>query len=386
MATIRKLKLVTISAFLLGSMFFSAQSGWGCDIPVFRYALERWPADPYHVFVFHRGELSEEHNAAVGMIQDSTAANCEVYSIDLDDSPSEGFLELWETQSAAELPWGLVRFPMVARIEEDLWSGPFENLDVQNLLNSPAREEIAKRLLDGQTAVWLFLESGNEEKDAEAKKTLETQLKRMMEMLRIPEPALRYNPPSASSDPSKGMRVEFSIVTVSREDAEEKLFVEMLMKSEPDLTEYLSEPMAFPMYGRGRALFALVGKGINETNIFDSCAFLVGPCACEFKMMNPGTDLLMPVDWDTHVMEQYVSEWERSMIMGQAQPPQESQPAEQNVASEETVSEETVQETSEETASPPSHFTRNLFIIIGVIVIINIIVGVRIVRRRSNIG
>ena len=29
-----------------------------CSVPVFRYALERWQADPYEVFVFHRGPLT----------------------------------------------------------------------------------------------------------------------------------------------------------------------------------------------------------------------------------------------------------------------------------------------------------------------------------------
>jgi len=28
------------------------------------------------------------------------------------------------------------------------------------------------------------------------------------------------------------------------------------------------------------------------------CSFLVGPCSCQVKQMNPGVDLLMPVDWD----------------------------------------------------------------------------------------
>ena len=29
-----------------------------CQIPVFRYALERWQATPYEVVIFHRGPLS----------------------------------------------------------------------------------------------------------------------------------------------------------------------------------------------------------------------------------------------------------------------------------------------------------------------------------------
>jgi len=371
MITMKRLCISIIMDLFTGAMLLLAQAGWGCDIPVFRYALERWPSDPYHLFVFHRGGLSEEHNAAVDRIHDSTTANCRIYTIDLDDPPSEGFLDLWKTHSATDLPWVIIRYPIYSRIEQDLWSGPMDEIDPELLLDSPVRKEISTRILNGQTAVWILLKSGNAEKDREAKQTLETQLKRMMEMLRIPEPAMRYNTPS---DPSQEMRVEFSMLEVSRDDEKEKFLIDMLMRSEADLGEYLSEPMAFPIYGRARVLFALVGKGINDQNIFDACAFLVGPCACEFKVMSPGTDLLMPVDWDNLLMEQFVSRWERSMIMGQAESLPESEPVEQEVASEETL---------EETSESPSYFLRNLFIIGGVIVLINVIVGFRIIRRRS---
>jgi hypothetical protein len=57
--------------------------------------------------------------------------------------------------------------------------------------------------------------------------------------------------------------------------------------------------MAFAVFGRGRALFAQVGKGITEQNIEEDCTFLIGPCGCEVKRANPGTDLLIAADWST---------------------------------------------------------------------------------------
>ena len=39
----------------------------------------------------------------------------------------------------------------------------------------------------------------------------------------------------------------------------------MLMQSESDLEE-LDQPIAFPVIGRGRVLYALVGKGIYKEN------------------------------------------------------------------------------------------------------------------------
>jgi hypothetical protein len=71
----------------------------------------------------------------------------------------------------------------------------------------------------------------------------------------------------------------------------------MLIHSESDLAER-TEPMVFPVYGRGRALWGLIGPGITASNIRDSASFLVGACSCEVKEQNPGFDLLLAADWD----------------------------------------------------------------------------------------
>ena len=76
------------------------------------------------------------------------------------------------------------------------------------------------------------------------------------------------------------------------------MLVNMLMKSEPDLDDYATYPMAFPVYGRGRVLYALVGDGIDKRNVIESCSFVIGPCSCQIKELNPGVDLLMNVDWE----------------------------------------------------------------------------------------
>src|SRR5262245_15707935 len=58
------------------------------------------------------------------------------------------------------------------------------------------------------------------------------------------------------------------------------------------------EPIVFPVFGRGIALHALVGKGITEENIATAAGFLVGECSCEVRRLNPGVDLLMTADWE----------------------------------------------------------------------------------------
>ena len=74
----------------------------------------------------------------------------------------------------------------------------------------------------------------------------------------------------------------------------------MLLGIEDDLRD-LQEPMAFPIFGRGRVLYALVGRGINPDTISETCSELIGPCTCTVKEENPGVDLVMSVDWDSRV-------------------------------------------------------------------------------------
>ena len=71
----------------------------------------------------------------------------------------------------------------------------------------------------------------------------------------------------------------------------------MLLNSESDLYEF-DDPIAIPVFGRGRSYFALVGKGINDDNIDEACQFLAGACSCEVKSQNPGVDLLFRVNWE----------------------------------------------------------------------------------------
>ncbi len=82
------------------------------------------------------------------------------------------------------------------------------------------------------------------------------------------------------------------------------LLTEMLLRIEPDLLEepQVSQPMAFPLFGRGRALYALVGKGIAPDVIEEASVFLTGGCQCTVKAQNPGVDLIMNVDWDKLVV------------------------------------------------------------------------------------
>ena len=53
-------KTIYLTIFIVYSLFSIAPL-FPCNVPVFRYALERWTADPYRLTIFHNGQISTEH-------------------------------------------------------------------------------------------------------------------------------------------------------------------------------------------------------------------------------------------------------------------------------------------------------------------------------------
>ncbi len=146
-------------------------------------------------------------------------------------------------------------------------------------------------------AVWVLLESGNAEADAKALQTLERELPRLQTTLEVPQVAEEAGLELGDIQ----TEISFAIVRVRRDDPKENIFVRMLLGVEPDLKDFKDKPLVFPVYGRGRVMYAMVGEGINPRTIAAAGEFLVGPCSCQIKEDNPGVDLLLPIDWHAKV-------------------------------------------------------------------------------------
>jgi hypothetical protein len=294
-----------------------AVMAWACNVPVFRYALERWPPDPYHLAVFYAGGEEGERPvlAALDALKDRPI-NLVAEAVDVDQLDADDWRLTDVELDRGQLPWSVLRYPPRSNQAPPIaWSGRFDAEVLPLLTNSSVRQEVVRRLLTGESAVWVLVESGDREKDEAARKCLERELAEAPHKLRIPGmEELDYTPtdpetPQAQApspevlafgaDPAIALplKVHFSLLSLSRDHAAELGLLAMLLHSEPDLHEYAGEPIVFPIFGQGRALWALVGKGINAENIFESCAFLTGPCSCQVKQMNPGMDLLLDFDW-----------------------------------------------------------------------------------------
>lgn len=279
-----------------------------CSVPVFRYALERWPSEYFNVLVFHRGQLSAEHKAVadwLGARAEDANRPCnasvtlvDVSAVDANDPNSampKSIAAVWESQKDKPLPRMVACYPSPPGRRFVAWSGDLTASAAKLLVDSPARRKVFDSICKGDSAVWVLVESGDRAKDATAAKLLTEELNRLAGLIPMPSADDPYD-----TDESVGpkVRMGFSVVRVSRDDPAEATFVDILMATESDLVEASKgEPTAFPIFGQGRVLFALVGKGINTDNLEEYVAFLCGPCSCQVKNQNPGVDMLFAADW-----------------------------------------------------------------------------------------
>ncbi len=241
--------LVILSVLVGGGARASA-----CSVPVFRYALNYWPADPYEL----------QSNGAKLPV-DAT--------INLNVREAEGDSKL-----------------LVG--DRPVWSGVMTPQALARLLDSPARREIVARMIRGDSVVWVLVESGDAAKDAAALDVLTKRLKYLESIAIVPE--MRPDDPANRIGPGPALAIRHSVLRVSRHDEREAFTLAMLEKDAPAS----NEPIVYPVFGRGRVLIALPPEKLTQDNIDEVAQFLTAACSCEVKDKRQGWDLLMQVDWD----------------------------------------------------------------------------------------
>jgi hypothetical protein len=266
-----------------------------CNVPVFRYALERWAADPYQIVLFRNGPLTAEKEALVRALEKRSQeglANLTVTSVDLAREMPEPLRALWSAQENPSPPWMVVQYPKPTKIEKWAWAGPLSDKAVEALIESPVRRELAQKLLSGDAVVWLLVESGSRKRNEEAGMLLEAELRNLEKSLVLPE----RSPLDPPINPDLPLKIAFSTIRVARSDPAEGMLMNMLLNWNTNLIT-AQEPMLFPIFGRGRAISPAIGEQIRADAIREMAEFLTGPCSCEVKTMNPGYDLLLAANW-----------------------------------------------------------------------------------------
>ncbi|MBI5388221.1 MAG: hypothetical protein HZA90_26450 [Verrucomicrobia bacterium] len=363
---------------LLAALVLSPGLAGACSVPVFRYALERWSPDAYEAVLFHRGPLSADLQALADALQHTASnnlANLTLERVDLAATNSEAVLQLWRRQTASTLPWLVVQCPRSREMERPVWAGPLGDPVVRTLVDSPARRETAARLLKGDSAVWLFLESGDKARDDAVARLLEGESRQLEKILKLPE-ADPDDPRMRSDLP---LKIAFSVVRFPRSNPAERMLLAMLTSGDDGLSTS-KEPMVFGVFGRGRVLPPLLGTNLCAEVLQAVAEFVTGACSCQVKELNPGFDLLIAADWDALLEGRAVKDPELPPLIGLASfaSGQTNMPATPLVAAQAPV-----------VPRGPDAVARNLVVLLGAgvlgLLIATVVFRVRTCRKNSRL-
>lgn len=288
MSVVSKFRSKTVSARLgvLAIAFFSVCYLLACQVPVFRYALERWPADPYEL----RVPAEMMNSTAVSILKESKKSNLRVIELTGDAKQAELFHA--RQTDPASIP---------------VWKGELTDETAGTLLQSPVRQTLVEKVLSGESVIWVLIPGKNAVANEGIRELLDTTLARAEQVIQIPEGVVTEGDDLATSnfsgDPEDivsadiPLKIAFSVLELQHDDPAETILLNTLLSIEDDLHDLVDQPMVFPVFGRGRFLEPMIGKGISESNILDYSAYLCGACSCEVKEGNPGMDLLITADW-----------------------------------------------------------------------------------------
>jgi len=285
-------------AATLAAVLLLARSADACSVPVFRYALERWPADLFEVDVFYRGELTPDQRALVSRLEDQSqinggAVNWEVIHCNLDEQLDEDLQAVGGTLGDVAAPHVVLRRPGGRRGSAVVWSGPLSDVK-PSLWTSPARDELIQRLASGDSVVWLVFRGRDEAASQPLVELLQQQLPGLAAEIPLPS---GVGMPGSELLTNLPLEVRFSVLEVDGQSADEAIFRKLVARGVLDDSDH-DESIVVPVFGRGRAMTALKAESIDEALLAECSGFLCGACSCQVKQSNPGFDLLLAVNWD----------------------------------------------------------------------------------------
>ncbi len=298
----KHLVVIFLTAFCLSAS--SAEK-----LPLYKLALEKWEPDPYRAVVIYNKDNPAEGNEGVSFIRNKIedklcSLNLVIGMADVTDRKiiDARTSEILKNFKPEKYPFTIIYFPQISDVDLPLWAGYMTPQTGEALCDSPARREIARRMLKGEAAVWLIIKSGIEEKDAHAFHVLTEELKK--------DPAAA-DPATLDNEAKDDVIIpglnpaKMSIIMISRDDRSEMLLLEMLNCMEPEIMSTSNEPAIVPVYGRGRVFDIFSGYEISSENIRRTVRELMTCPPDNVKRPETGTDLLMAVSWDAFLKGEF---------------------------------------------------------------------------------
>ena len=252
-----------------------ATGACACTIPVFRYALDRWEADKFHLVLPASAAQATALQDVLRPLRANGKANMDI-TTSRDATVTKA--ELRNSRESSQL----------------VWSGTLDQASLAALLDSPARKKIVESILAGDSFIWVIADNGSPLDLVEAER-IEKRLRFLEQVAALPiqDP----NDPDSQLGPGPPLRLKFTTLRLRRDDPVERVLLKML--AGPKI-EFDPEPTSFaaPVFGKGRVLGAWPLTLLDDATLEEASMFLVGRCGCRIKNDNPGWDLLLNVDWE----------------------------------------------------------------------------------------
>ena len=271
-------------------------SALACQVPVFRYALERWQSDSFRLQLIHQGEAPAE------LLFEPKHLNLEFESLDMDKlTPNERF-SVVGLEKLTEYPAFLLHPPKSWKNNEPLvFRGTKSALE--SIIDSPLRQRIKDDILEGQSTVWILVEGTDQTANEAIFNLLNDTLLEAQKSIQIPDGVIQADQVGKVGEDinlddvlrsSIPLKISFKIERIRRSDPAEQAFLRILTANRHSPSE---EPLVVPVFGRGRTPGPLLGSSITTETITTACEYLCGACSCQVKSGNPGYDLLFQANW-----------------------------------------------------------------------------------------
>lgn len=287
---------------LFAAIMVCSVAASACNIPVFRFALERWKPDACEIVVFYEQPMSADDEQTMQNLERASQshgghANLNVIRCDVSANEDPELQNLWvstKEKTGLALPVVVARSLKGRGKTINHWHGSVADLREVGMLNSPARTELMNRLQNGDAVVWLILKSADEEKTQAVRNLLQKQCDALPRELELPE---GIGLPGSELYSEVPLLLQFSVLEIDPKDPNEQYLVKQLSGFHPDAVT-AGETLAVPVFGRGRALEVIPAPQLDADLIHDLTEFLCGACSCQVKEQNPGFDLLLSTDWN----------------------------------------------------------------------------------------
>jgi len=281
--------------FFIATVSLNAVS-CACTIPVFRYALDRWEADKFHLVL----PVAANNDAALTDALRPLRAN------------GKANLEITTSKDAATQA---VLFSSRDN-KKPIWTGALDKEVLESLLDSPGRQKILQQILAGDSAVWVIAEGEGAEDKAEVER-IERRLKFLEQVASLPiqDP----NDPDSQLGPGPPLKLKFATLRLRRDNPAEQVLLSMLAGPKNNF-DPATTSFAAAVFGKGRVLGAWPIEDLDDASLEDACMFLVGRCGCRIKSGNPGWDLLLNVDWEVALAKAGETATQPAMALGMKKP------------------------------------------------------------------